>query len=325
MPSCSPARKPVLQRACACGGSSDPTGECAECRREHTLQPKLTVNQPGDRYEQEADRVAEAVMRMPEAQLSRAPLSIQRLEARKAVQRMDAEEDEEEKPLQTKADAPGARHAGAEAPPVVHDVLRAAGRPLDTPTRTFMEARFGHDFSRVRVHAGGRASASAQAVRAQAYTVGRNVVFGPGAYAPGTEAGRRLLAHELTHVVQQGGSDLGKTLQRRDWGILGGSCCHDSPGGPEWGLIGDGTWTQLQQGDCTGTWTDCDGMTCGGAFYKVSNLERGTCRTPRQDDATFRPRRWTPTHPSLPPEAVSPTQRGSQQGDVPPGYVYDPK
>ena len=93
----------------------------------------------------------------------------------------------------------------ATAPPVVHEVLRGAGQPLDAAARDFLEPRFGHDFSHVRVHADARAAASARAVGAQAYTVGRNVVFGAGQYAPGTAQGRRLLAHELTHVVQQAG------------------------------------------------------------------------------------------------------------------------
>ncbi|MFL6211741.1 MAG: DUF4157 domain-containing protein [Pyrinomonadaceae bacterium] len=87
--------------------------------------------------------------------------------------------------------------------PLVHDVLRSSGRPLDEPTRTFMEARFGHDFGQVRVHTDTRAAASATAVNALAYSVGRDVVFGAGQYAPGTDAGRKLLAHELTHVMQQ--------------------------------------------------------------------------------------------------------------------------
>jgi len=90
-----------------------------------------------------------------------------------------------------------------QAPPLVHDVLRTPGQPLDAGTRAFMEPRFGHDFSGVRVHADLRAAESAQAVNALAYTVGRDVVFGAGQYAPGTSAGRRLMAHELTHVVQQ--------------------------------------------------------------------------------------------------------------------------
>ena len=89
-------------------------------------------------------------------------------------------------------------------PAIVHDVLRSPGQPLDPATRAFMEPRFGHDFSAVRVHTDLRAAESARAVNALAYTVGRDVTFGPGQYAPGTSAGRRLIAHELAHVVQQG-------------------------------------------------------------------------------------------------------------------------
>jgi len=88
-------------------------------------------------------------------------------------------------------------------PPIVHDVLSSSGHPLDARTRAFMEPRFGHDFSGVRVHTDARATESARAVNALAYTVGRDVVFGQGEYKPGTSEGRRLLAHELTHVVQQ--------------------------------------------------------------------------------------------------------------------------
>lgn len=92
------------------------------------------------------------------------------------------------------------------APPIVHDVLRSPGQPLDPDTRAFMEGRFGHDFSDVRVHADERAAESARAVDALAYTVGRDIVFGAGQYAPRTGVGRRLLAHELTHAVQQHGT-----------------------------------------------------------------------------------------------------------------------
>jgi hypothetical protein len=89
-------------------------------------------------------------------------------------------------------------------PSIVNDVLSSPGQPLDSTTRIFMEDRFGYDFSEVRVHTGSAAEQSAQDVNAHAYTVGHNVVFGAGQFAPGTHAGRRLLAHELAHVVQKG-------------------------------------------------------------------------------------------------------------------------
>lgn len=88
-------------------------------------------------------------------------------------------------------------------PPIVQEVLRSPGQPLGADTRAFVESRFGHDFSRVRIHADARAAESARAVNALAYTVGRDVVFGAGQYAPETMHGRKLLAHELAHVMQQ--------------------------------------------------------------------------------------------------------------------------
>ena len=91
----------------------------------------------------------------------------------------------------------------SDAPPVVRDVLRAPGKPLDTATRGFFESRFGQDFSQVRVHSDADAAQSAHAMSARAFTAGQDLVFGWGRYAPETSAGRRLLAHELAHVAQQ--------------------------------------------------------------------------------------------------------------------------
>ena len=96
--------------------------------------------------------------------------------------------------------------AGGNVPHIVHDVLRSPGAPLDTATRGFYESRFNHDFSGVRVHTDGRAAASARAVDSYAYTVGNHVVFGSAQFSPSSNAGRELLAHELTHVVQQSGA-----------------------------------------------------------------------------------------------------------------------
>jgi hypothetical protein len=92
------------------------------------------------------------------------------------------------------------------APPVVHQVLRSPGTPLDAGVRARMEPRFQHSFADVRVHADAPAAESARAVGARAYAVGRDVVFGAGRYAPGTAEGQRLIAHELAHVVQQRGA-----------------------------------------------------------------------------------------------------------------------
>lgn len=100
-----------------------------------------------------------------------------------------------------------ARHHDGHVPPIVHEVLRSPGQPLDAAARAFFELRFGYDFSRVRVHADDRAQESAHSVSALAYTVGTNIVFGAGQYMPYSASGRRLIAHELAHVLQQSGSN----------------------------------------------------------------------------------------------------------------------
>jgi hypothetical protein len=140
-----------------------------------------TVSTPGDKYEQEADRVADAVMRIPESQLHRQAPWVT--------------------PLMQREAKPSA--AGKDPPPIVNDVLSLPGRPLDTATRAFFEPRFGHDLGDVRVFTGPDAARSAQQINARAYNVGRNVVFDNGEYAPNTSSGRALLAHELAHVAQQ--------------------------------------------------------------------------------------------------------------------------
>jgi hypothetical protein len=172
------------------------------------LQAKLAVNAPGDSYEQEADRVAEQVMHSTEPRLQRAcacggacPKCETKLSGREDVG------------LQMKS-VHARDTSEVAAPPIVHEVLASPGQPLDPATRAFMEPRFGHDFSRVRVHADQRAAQSADAVAAHAYTVGADVVFGAGRYAPQSGGGQRLLAHELAHVVQQQNGGATPSLQR---------------------------------------------------------------------------------------------------------------
>jgi len=161
------------------------------------VQAKLEVGSVNDPLEHQADRVADQVMRMPAPEVSVAAAPPQ-------VSRKCAECQEEEK-LQRKSDVPQA--ATGEAPAIVHEVLRSPGQSLDAATRGFFEPRFGQDLSRVRVHTGASAEQSAREVNAHAYTVGRSMVFDAGQFAPGTQEGRRLIAHELTHVLQQSGSD----------------------------------------------------------------------------------------------------------------------
>jgi hypothetical protein len=123
----------------------------------------------------------------------------------------------EESGLQ-RSPAAGAR-ASSGVPPIVHEVLRSPGQPLDRGTRAFMEPRFGQDFSQVRVHTDSKAAQSARAVGALAYTVGSDLVFGTEQYAPEAAGGIRLLAHELAHVVQQGSTPphvIPRSISRKD-------------------------------------------------------------------------------------------------------------
>lgn len=174
----------LLQRKCACGTHSQGRPTCPECsKRQHTLQRKLAIGASNDPLEIEADRIAEHVTGSPrQADSQDVTLGMRRS-------------------ITASADA-----TGPSAPTSVDEALASGGHPLDAPLRHNMEQRFGHDFSGVRVHADQIAARSADDVSASAYTVGNHIVFGAGWFAPSSATGSRLLAHELTHVVQQGGA-----------------------------------------------------------------------------------------------------------------------
>ena len=142
-------------------------GACHTCPAR--VQTKLVIGDPDDVYEREADRIAEQIMRLPAG-----------------IPRRDTS------------------NRGS-ITPLVHKVLGSPDQSLNTETRTVMEPYFGFDLGHVRVHTDAKAAESAKNVRALAYTVGRDVVFGKGQYRPETPAGRKLLSHELSHVAQQGG------------------------------------------------------------------------------------------------------------------------
>jgi hypothetical protein len=161
-------------------------------------QVNLKISAAGDPLELEADRAADQVMNMP------APPPTPLLAAAPAQLSRQCTACGEEEKLQRKP-IRAVENSTTEAPWIVHNLLRRPGESLDAPSRAYFEPRFGHDFSKVRIHVGGEAAESARSVNAQAYTVGQHVVFGAGLYAPHTSAGSRLLAHELAHVVQQSG------------------------------------------------------------------------------------------------------------------------
>ena len=251
IPSFTSVRTGLLGRKPVFGGTPGWVDEFAESRRKPLvsqpplIQPKLTINRPNDRYEQEADRVADLVMRMPDPLLQRQvePEEEEELiqtqplfgQITPVVQRQvePEEEEEEEEPVQAKQ-ASGKTPQASPGLETQIPTLRGSGQPLPRSVRRFFEPRFGHDFSQVRVHTDKSSAESARAVNARAYTAGRDIVFRAREYAPETLEGRRLIAHELTHVIQQS-SDMPV------WAPAGGARPAFTPGatrsGPEAGSL----------------------------------------------------------------------------------------
>lgn len=191
----------ILQRKCACGNHTVAGGECSTCgneknhlqrktgvseasearsRSQPIIQAKLTIGASNDPLEHEADHIADQVMRAPpsNSEVSPVPPRIQRV-SDESSGNVDA------------------------APQSVESVLASPGRSLEPALRHDMEQRFGHDFSRVRLHTDEAAARSAKDLHADAYTVGNNIVLDSGNFRPETTSGSLLLAHELTHVIQQ--------------------------------------------------------------------------------------------------------------------------
>ena len=185
----------VLQRTCACGGTPGPDGQCAACRAQRMrggsrtgndelgFLAGLTVGPADDRFEREAGRVADAVVR----------------------------------PASSSAPASGTGSAVAPGMVSVGGIGGGDGRPLPASVRRSFEPRFGHDFGHVRVHTGERAAAAADALAAAAFTTGSHIFFGRDRFAPETAKGRHLIAHELVHTLQQGAAPAGApaAIQRR--------------------------------------------------------------------------------------------------------------
>jgi hypothetical protein len=161
------------------------------------VQAKLKIGAVDDPLKSEADRAADQVMRTPEPRLQR------RCTCGGECPKCQAEK------LARGHARLQSNHVGSvdlgqkAAPPIIHDVLRSPGQPLDAGTRAFMEPPFGHDFSQVRVHTDARAGLAARLIDAEAYTVGNDIAFAAGRFDPASQAGRGLLAHELAHTLQQ--------------------------------------------------------------------------------------------------------------------------
>jgi hypothetical protein len=176
------------------------------------IQTKPAINKPGDEYEQEAERMAEQVLRMPDSMLQRdkPEVGVNKLQtallSRSVAPINSRRQPDEEKLLQAKT-------VSEESPSLNSDLeermsnLRGGGRPLSSASRNYFEPRFGYDFNQVRIHTDDGAAGLARAVNARAFTLGHDVVFASGQYAPEQDEGKKLLAHELTHVIQQNQSN----------------------------------------------------------------------------------------------------------------------
>lgn len=223
-------KKTAAHRTSSVGQMSAATrAQVRNILRPHGLQPKLTIGRSGDRYEQEADAVADRIVAglpVPEiSSLASGNLQTQPIEEEEEllqpkVQRQTLEDEEEEEELiqprlqrqpmeeeeeelQAKGKAGGNVIAGNDIAGRI-DSLKGSGSTLSGHVRHYFTSRFGHDFSRVKVHTDADAMKISEDINARAFTVGQHVFFGPGQYNPATDSGRRLLGHELTHTVQQG-------------------------------------------------------------------------------------------------------------------------
>ena len=213
-------------------GSAPIQRKCADCAADEEVQTKLAVSKPGDPLEREADQFAERVMEGHSAEVSRgSPAALQRQadEQAEPTPRMEAAQREEATEEETVGDEdeilPEEREIGM-LWPKRDDATAAAvsassippggGQPLATDVRGFMRDRTGFDFANVRIHADSQAAASASRIAARAYTVGDHIYFDHGQYEPASQEGRKLLAHELAHVVQQGQAGATGVIQRQD-------------------------------------------------------------------------------------------------------------
>ncbi|MEO7232695.1 MAG: DUF4157 domain-containing protein [Polaromonas sp.] len=232
---------PATQRqraasSCACGGA------CPRCQ----AKSKLTIGAANDAHEQEADRVADAVVSgQRSASIQQGSPGLQTKLYRKVLEPHEMfdsvgsapdsanaealpEEDAAPASLQRKeasGQADGEAAVSTDYEQSLQHAIQGGGSALPPSTRSFMESRFGHDFSGVRVHHGAHAETLSQQVNARAFTVGQDIFFGRSEYAPSSQQGQRLLAHELTHVVQQSSGRLSRQIMRTP-----GTPCSAYPG-----------------------------------------------------------------------------------------------
>ena len=206
-----PVRRLYAQRQPAfCHDCTRQAGAIRQILEGPRLQTKLTVGAPHDAHEQEADRVAEAVMRMPVEALARQPLEEEEeMLQPKSADREACCPDLQRQPLEEEEELLQPQRQGGEvveAGPDLEQALaasRGGGQALSERSRAFFEPRMGLDLSDVQVHTGSQAADLTRRVSARAFTLGSDIYFGTGEFAPESFEGKRLLAHELTHVAQQ--------------------------------------------------------------------------------------------------------------------------
>jgi hypothetical protein len=188
------------------------------------IQAKLKIGQPNDVYEQEADRVADTVMRIPDSQVQRKspwnedeedPIQMKPVSGQSTtlVQRKSPWNEDEEDPIQMKSNWGQIPVISSGLESQIH-ALKGGGEPLPQGTKRFMETAFNADFSGVRVHTDRQASSLSKRISAKAFTLGNDIYFNEGYYSPASPHGMKLLSHELTHVLQQKSSIQTKKIQR---------------------------------------------------------------------------------------------------------------
>jgi hypothetical protein len=242
-----------LKHKCACRNSAGMSETYTECQEKgetsqlERIQPKLTVSQPNDKYEREADRIADQVMRMPEpsikGQIQPADEEKEGTIQTKAIasqitplvqRQMDLDEEEKNSIVQPKG-MPG--QALTVAPHISAHIqnLKGRGQPLSKTTRSFFEPRFRHNFSQVRVYSD---SETTLAVNSRAYTLGNDIVFESGQYNPHTYEGKKLIAHELAHIIQQRTGNVSNVINAKKHIFTPGRPAHNHK---------PGHWTAVQK------------------------------------------------------------------------------
>ncbi len=254
--------------------------------RSKGAQAKLTIGQPNDKYEMEADRMSDQVMRMSNADIAQRvegeiiqPVKIQRMcseceeeiaqrQLQKEDEQLQAKFNDESIQCQAENEEVKTKELQGQIPQVDAGIesqinsMKGGGQPLGKEVRHFFEERFGHDFSSVRIHNTERAADVSRSINARAFTLGNNIAFSSGEYQPQSNKGKRLLGHELTHVIQQNGAAPGGgKLQRvaAKEGTINSETVAISPGVRTRTTIGVGEEVTLTYSEGVALWTTTGG------------------------------------------------------------------